>query len=164
MKKLVIVRHAKSDWNTASLIKDIDRPLNVRGVNDAYTMAEKMRKKKIIPDAIISSIGIRALHTAAIFCQQLNVDASIIEVKSELYHAGKRTLMNTIQNIDNSINTAYLFSHNPGINDFAASCIHDFYENVPTTGILVFSLPSIDWHDFSEEKVKFEFFDFPKNK
>jgi phosphohistidine phosphatase len=163
MKRLLIVRHAKSDWNNASLIKDIDRPLNVRGVNDAYNMAERLMKKKILPEKMVASIGIRALHTAAIFCKQMNLDASCIEVKNELYHAGRRTILQTIHELDNHLNTVFIFSHNPGINDFANAFIDNFYENVPTTGILSFTLNSNKWEDFDAANIKLDFFDFPKN-
>lgn len=162
MKTIVIIRHAKSDWNTASLIKDIDRPLNVRGVSDANMMAERLKKKKIKPDIILSSIGIRALHTATIFSQVLEIPSKEVSIKSELYHAGKRTIVQTIKEIDNKIETAFVFCHNPGINDFAATFIENFNENVQTTGVLAFKLDSKKWSDFSAEKVKFSFYDFPK--
>ena len=44
MKILYIVRHAKSSWNY-EYIKDIDRPLKKRGINDAYYMSELLQNK-----------------------------------------------------------------------------------------------------------------------
>ena len=38
MKTLYIVRHAKSSWEYDG-IKDIDRPLKKRGINDAYLIS-----------------------------------------------------------------------------------------------------------------------------
>lgn len=164
MKTLILIRHAKSDWNTASLIKDIDRPLNVRGVNDASVMADRLKKKKIKPDAIVSSIGIRALHTATIFCRDMEIASEKIQIKTELYHAGKRTIVDVIQKLDNKLDTVFVFCHNPGINDFAATFVNGFAENVPTTGTLAFKLESKKWEDFAPEKVKLMFFDYPKKK
>ena len=40
MKKLFIVRHAKSDWHNE--LEDFDRPLNNRGETDAPIMAQKI--------------------------------------------------------------------------------------------------------------------------
>ena len=42
-KKLLIVRHAKSDWSTAS-ISDFNRPLNERGKKNAPLMGIKLKK------------------------------------------------------------------------------------------------------------------------
>ncbi|MEI9909506.1 MAG: histidine phosphatase family protein [Bacteroidota bacterium] len=44
-KTLILIRHAKSDWSTASL-SDFDRPLNERGRKDAPEMAKRLLSKK----------------------------------------------------------------------------------------------------------------------
>ena len=44
MKTLYIVRHAKSSWEYDG-IKDIDRPLKKRGINDAYLVSTVLEKK-----------------------------------------------------------------------------------------------------------------------
>ena len=44
MKTLYIVRHAKSSWEYEG-IKDIDRPLKQRGINDAYLISNVLQKK-----------------------------------------------------------------------------------------------------------------------
>ena len=40
MKKLTIIRHAKSDWSFD--VPDMDRPISKRGKNDAQIMAESV--------------------------------------------------------------------------------------------------------------------------
>ena len=60
MKKLFLVRHAKSDWENPYL-KDIERPLNERGYANANSMSYQRRIK---PDLIISSPAVRAFTTA----------------------------------------------------------------------------------------------------
>ena len=62
MKTLYIVRHAKSSWEYES-IKDIDRPLKKRGINDAHLMSNLLVKKINRPDLLLSSSANRALHT-----------------------------------------------------------------------------------------------------
>ncbi len=37
MKKLILIRHAKSNWDTP--LKDIDRPLDQRGLKDAHLVS-----------------------------------------------------------------------------------------------------------------------------
>jgi len=55
MKQLILIRHAKSDWSTASL-GDLDRPLNERGKKDAPQMAKRLLAKKIKIDAFVSNV------------------------------------------------------------------------------------------------------------
>ena len=54
MKRLLIIRHAKSSWNN-NLLGDFDRPLNERGERDAPEMAHRILEKGIKLDAIVSS-------------------------------------------------------------------------------------------------------------
>lgn len=44
MKKLYLVRHAKSSWEDITL-DDFDRPLNKRGEKDAPFMGKLLHKK-----------------------------------------------------------------------------------------------------------------------
>lgn len=164
MKRLFLIRHAKSDWSNSEHIQDIDRHLNTRGVMNSYEMAKRLKLAGVNPDTIVSSNGIRALHTAVIFARVLNKNAKTIEINDSLYHASSRTIIQTIQSLDDKKQSAFIFCHNPGINDFASTFIPDFYENVPTCGILAFELHSENWQNWNKEKVVFDFFDYPKKK
>jgi len=61
MKKLILVRHAKSSWKNPAL-SDFNRPLNKRGKRDAPYMGKKLREKGIKPELIIASSAVRALR------------------------------------------------------------------------------------------------------
>ena len=63
MKTLYIVRHAKSSWEYEG-IKDIDRPLKKRGIDDAYLISTVLQKKVETPSVFVSSCANRALHTS----------------------------------------------------------------------------------------------------
>ena len=43
---IIIIRHAKSSWETATL-SDFDRPLNERGKKDAPAMAKRLLENKV---------------------------------------------------------------------------------------------------------------------
>ena len=60
MKRLILIRHAKSSWSDYS-IDDFDRSLNKRGERDAPFMAQKLAEKGIKPDLIVSSPAKRAI-------------------------------------------------------------------------------------------------------
>ena len=72
MKTLLLIRHAKSSWDNATL-SDFERPLNERGKYDAPLMAKKLKDKKIEIDAFVSSPAKRAKKTAEIFMHEFEV-------------------------------------------------------------------------------------------
>lgn len=63
MLNLMLMRHAKSDWDVASS-DDHDRPLSPRGVRSAERMGEVVRELGLVPDVVISSTAKRARSTA----------------------------------------------------------------------------------------------------
>lgn len=164
MKTLLLIRHAKSSWQDAHLIQDADRPLNTRGVNDAHNMANRLLAKHLIPQKLVSSNGIRALHTATIFARELHVKSSIIAIESSLFHCHTSDIENVVYAQNNEIDTLAIFCHNPSINDFAQKYIPNFYENVPTCGVLCFASKIEKWTDFSTANTYLLWFDYPKNK
>src|SRR5262245_16049331 len=54
MKTLFLVRHAKSARDDPSL-PDKERPLNDRGMRDAPKMGQRLAKRHVKPDLILSS-------------------------------------------------------------------------------------------------------------
>ena len=46
MKKLILVRHAKSDWPEDT--DDFNRPLADRGLEDAMNMAKFLKEKEVV--------------------------------------------------------------------------------------------------------------------
>ena len=89
-KLLLLVRHAKSDWNDPTL-NDFDRPLNDRGKRDAPVMAHRLIDKKIKIDAFITSPAKRAKKTATVFAWEYKKDKDDLILKDELYGANSKT-------------------------------------------------------------------------
>ena len=118
MKQLILIRHAKSDWGDSSL-GDFERPLNGRGKKDAPVMAERLLDKKIAIDAFISSPARRAKKTAGIFASVYKKDKDEIIFRSELYGAAEDVFYDIINTTVNKFQSIAIFSHNPGITDFA---------------------------------------------
>ena len=54
MKTLLLMRHAKSDWDHPDL-DDHDRPLNKRGLRNAPLMGKFIRDAKLVPGACLTS-------------------------------------------------------------------------------------------------------------
>ena len=62
MKKLSIIRHAKSDWSHN--LPDMDRPISQRGSNDADVMSNVIQDLNLEPQIIFSSPATCLLYTS----------------------------------------------------------------------------------------------------
>lgn len=163
MKKLYLIRHAKSDWSNSAGIKDIDRPLNNRGISSAYDMAALLKKRNIMPDTILSSDGIRALHTAVVFAHQIGFDSRKVVIIPELFHASSDVLLAELAKIPDTINSVMLFGHNPGISEFASFVDKHNYIKVPTCTIVECDLTLDNWSLIDFEHLQINRVETPKH-
>lgn len=62
MKRLLVMRHAKSDWHSGAA-SDHERPLNDRGLAAARTMGIVLARMGEVPDLAITSSAVRATTT-----------------------------------------------------------------------------------------------------
>jgi phosphohistidine phosphatase len=161
-KQLILIRHAKSDWGDSSL-SDFERPLNGRGKKDAPVMAERLLNKKIKIDAFISSPATRAKKTAGIFASAYKRDKDEIIFHSELYGAAEDVFYDVINTTENKFQSIAIFSHNPGITDFANLLADVRIDNIPTCGVFAIKADCDNWKTFKEAKKEFWFFDYPKS-
>jgi phosphohistidine phosphatase len=158
MKKLFIVRHAKSDWNDYSL-DDLDRPLNKRGAKNVPFIGNLLREKKVCPDIILSSPALRAKSTAKEIANILNCK-NIIE-NEKIYESSFSSLLHILKTIDNKNNIAFLVGHNPSLNMLAEE-LCGFEKNIVTCGVVEIELDIDVWDDLSYTNSKFVSFEYPK--
>lgn len=161
MKQLLLIRHAKSDWGDPSL-DDFDRPLNERGKRDAPVMAQRLLDKKIKIDAFISSPAKRARKTASVFAKEFEISKEKIILNPELYGAGEEAFYKVISNTKNKFDSIAIFSHNPGITDFANELTDTRIDNIPTCSIFAVKIDCDKWADFKTAAKEFLFFESPK--
>jgi phosphohistidine phosphatase len=161
MKTLVLIRHAKSSWKFPEL-KDFDRPLKKRGLNDAPLMGKVLKELQIMPDLIISSPAVRAITTAKMIASELGYNETLINTDPKIYLESKSRLMKTINKIDDRYNTVYLVSHNPGLTDLANGLTGESIDNIPTSGVMVIQFECDSWSEVEKGKGKKIFFEIPK--
>lgn len=161
MKKIFFIRHAKSSWDDFSL-KDIDRPLNKRGLRDAPFMATMLAGKGVKPDAIVSSPANRAYTTATYFAKAAEIDSKSIIKNIDIYEAMDITVKEIITDLNNDWDTVLIFGHNPTFTSLANSYHEDYIPNVPTCGIVEVEADIDDWKKFSDKTGKRKNFYFPK--
>lgn len=162
-KQLLLVRHAKSDWDNIRL-SDFDRPLNSRGEKNAPDMAKRLLKRGKIPQQIVSSPALRAITTARYFAKVLGLDKSEIVKEPEIYEALTSTLISVVNKLDNRFSFTSIFGHNPGITDLVSSLCNKNLYNIPTCGMVLIQFPFDDWNMVSAGTGEIVFYDYPKNE
>ena len=144
MKKLYIVRHAKTSWKTG--VEDFDRTLKKKGKLNAPFMAEKLLSRGASIDKIISSSAKRTTKTSKLFAEKLEITVSDITFTKELYLASPKTIIQLIQSIPDEINELMIVAHNPGVTQTVNFLANEHFENIPTSGIscILFDIKSWD--------------------
>jgi len=165
MKKLYLIRHAKSGWDEPAL-DDFDRPLNDRGNRDAPRMAKRLKEKDIVPDLVLCSPAKRTLQTCEKMADVLGHPKEKIKKEPRLYHASEDEILNVLREINNQHDEVIIFGHNPGLTDFVNEFSNDdrYIPNVPTCGIAFYTIDVNDWKDLDWGKGQLQFFDYPKSK
>nr|WP_294895324.1 histidine phosphatase family protein [uncultured Pedobacter sp.] len=162
-KKLLLVRHAKSDWADAS-ISDFNRPLNPRGLTDSVEMAQRISMHGLIPEKLVSSPALRAITTAGLMV--LNWKKGIQEIVQEptIYEANVTSLLKIINEFDDADEYVALFGHNNGITDLAVYLTDADLFNIPTCGLVLIEFPFENWKMVSKNTGQALLYDFPKNE
>ena len=161
MKKLILIRHAKSSWSQAGM-SDFDRPLNQRGTNDAPQMAGRILSSKLSIDQIVSSPALRAITTAETFSEVLDIPFDSILQNQSIYEAIPETLMHIVSNFESSWNTVILFGHNPGLSYLVGLLTGELYDKV-TCSISEIDIHIDDWAHCTAGIGSLISYDFPKN-
>lgn len=159
MKRLFLVRHGKSSWELNA--RDHDRVLLQKGIDDAHLIGKHLKSIRLNPDVIWSSTAARALQTAVIVSEYLDYNLEKLFFKRNLYTFNSNELINQIKSCANDNDSLMLFSHNHGLTDTANSLGSHYFENVPTTGVVIIDFPISSWSEIQKGQTTAHF--FPKN-
>jgi len=126
-------------------------------------MAKRLSDKKIKIDTFISSPAKRAKKTALFFAKEFGVDEKDVIYKTELYAAPSEVFYDVIEKLDDDADNVAIFSHNPGITEFANSLTDVRADDMPTCSIFAIKSEVKKWNEFRGSKKVFWFFDYPKS-
>ena len=160
MKKLYLIRHAKSDWSDPGK-DDFDRGLNKRGKRSIPLMAKALKEKRIMPDLILSSSAKRAKKTAKGLAKALGYKGEII-FNEALYFTEPEEMIEMIRNVDDRYKSIFLVGHNPEITELSNMLTEVYIDNIPTLGIVSLAFNIEKWNEIGRGKGKMETFIFPK--
>ena len=164
MKRLTLVRHAKSDWGDPTL-EDFERPLNARGERDAPEMARRCAAAGLKPTLIVTSPAVRALATAKAFAKALGYPARKIRHADEAYLATPGALLEVVRKLGGRSSHVMLFGHNPGISQFAALLADDdSLGELPTAAVVSLAVDVKSWSALEPGGAERVFRDYPKSR
>lgn len=151
MKTLLLLRHAKSDWDDQEL-RDFDRPLAARGRRDAPRVGRALKGRGLTPDLIVSSPAARAKETieAVIGSADLALSPAFDE---GIYGASSAELMRIIRRLPDESSCALLVGHNPGFED-TVSRLTGAREHMPTAALACLEFQVERWEDVEDERGK----------
>jgi len=120
MHQLLLLRHAKSSWDEPKLA-DRDRPLNKRGRSAAAAMRKAMRDLGLAPDVVLVSTARRTQETLTAL--EPWDETPVVEPLEQLYLATAGQLLRIVQGLSETVRSAMLVGHNPGMHELAALLI-----------------------------------------
>jgi phosphohistidine phosphatase len=161
VKILYLARHAKSSWGDYGL-KDIDRPLNDRGLRDAPMMGRILRGMGQSPEVILTSPAVRALTTARLLAESMGLPETAIVGMKKLYSAPPETILEAVNELDDAVGRAMVVGHNPGMTMFAAALSRGGIDHMPTCSVASFELPLDSWTQVRAGRARLRFFETPK--
>lgn len=152
MKKLFLVRHAKSDWSIDDQ-RDIDRSLNPRGYKDAHAIGEYIKSNYGAPQLMVASPAVRTMTTALIFSDEVGYDKTKIKVVQSLYESTSVDYLNCIKATPNEIDSLMIIGHNPVLSDLCMGFTRTIID-LPTCALVVFEFQIDEWENISKENCK----------
>jgi phosphohistidine phosphatase len=163
MKRLTLLRHAKSSWDDATLA-DFDRPLAPRGRRSAPEMGRRLKSRDEIPDLVVSSPAKRAITTARMACREMGYAESRIIEEPGLYHASAGRIFELVGSLETLAQHLMIVGHNPGFTDFANALADARIDNLVTAGVFVVELDLEYWTELEPGAGRFVYYDYPRNE
>jgi len=142
VKTLLLLRHAKSSHADEGL-KDFDRPLKQRGIEDAGLIGDFIRKRKIEPDLVVVSPAERTRQTADITLKSARMKVELT-FDQRIYEASSRVLLSVLRQINDTSNTVMLIGHNPGLEELLEALTGEGL-TLPTAALACIELEIENW-------------------
>ena len=151
MKRLTVLRHAKSSWDDAS-IDDFNRPLNERGWKAARRMGRELKHRELHFDLVLASTAARVRETIDGVQEKYDFGAPI-QFEPRMYGASTDELLSLIRGLPESVHAPLLVGHNPGLERLIVELTRDDVGGLrrrvagkfPTASLAVIELPADRW-------------------
>ena len=151
MRRVMLLRHAKSDWSGS--MRDHDRPLTPRGRKAAPRMGHFMAQHALIPDQVLVSSAVRTRQTWELVQVELNASTAV-RYDERIYEASAERLLSVIRETQAEAGSLLLVGHNPGLEELAGMLVApgagegpQLAAKFPTTALAVIDFAVAGWAD-----------------
>lgn len=144
-KRLLLFRHAKSDWHTG-ITDDHERPLTKRGSEAARIMGRVLAAADQVPDLIVTSSAVRARTTVEL-AHTAGCWTCPIETSDALYDTDAASLLEVIRGLPDSTDRVLLAGHEPTWSELASRLIGGGDLRFPTAALARLDLDVARWRD-----------------
>jgi phosphohistidine phosphatase len=161
VKRLILMRHAKSDWS-GGVASDFDRPLNPRGRRAAAALGQWLRDNDLLPDQVLCSAAMRTKETCVRLALPQETEVHFLK---GLYLAEADKILNTLKTATRP--TVLMIGHNPGIGEMAEDLCadapdHPQFRQYPTGATLVAEFDVETWAEADWGKANARHFIVPR--
>ena len=145
MRRLILMRHAKSDWSFGS--SDLERPLNKRGQASASALGDWLRVHSYLPDEVLCSSATRTAQTLLGLKLTQGIPTQFL---TSLYLAEAAEMLHELKSATGT--SVLMLGHNPGICEFAHRLVNDppdhiRFEDYPTGATTIIDFEIGTWGD-----------------
>ena len=134
MKTLSIVRHAKSSWKYKAL-SDFERPLRKKGMEDLHAVITALRDKDVRPDFMMTSAAVRAIQTAVLLSQGLEMPQEAFGIRRTLYPGSCDQFFDCIKQFSEEYHSAMIVGHHPAVTDTINTLLGEDIKRVATSSV-----------------------------
>ena len=158
MRRLLLLRHAKSAGKDDPRLTDHERPLAPRGERACEAMADHLAGTQV--DLVLCSTARRAADTWE--GVKGGVDAEEIRFEDELYTFDGDDLIDRLQSLRGDVSSVMVVGHNPAIEELAEWLTGEGVEKYPTGALATIAL-DCDWQDLEHDCAELRSFVRPKD-
>lgn len=168
MRRLMLLRHAKSDWPSG--VDDHERPLAKRGRRASPAMGNYMAREGLVPELAVISTARRTRETWEL--TRPCFPRSIVQHNERrIYEASAASILDVIHETDIEVHTLLLVGHNPGLQDLALELIAKASQpdlarlrgKYPTGGLVVIDFDIEAWSQMAAASGRLERFETPRS-
>ncbi len=151
MKRLTVLRHAKSRWNDPGT-SDFNRPLNDRGRIAARRIGRLLQDGGYGFDLVLASPAARVRETIDAVEEEFSFE-SPIQFEHRLYLASEELLLTSLRGLPEACSAPLLVGHNPGLQQLLVKLSTDDDAGLrgqvarvfPTSALAILKLPARRW-------------------
>lgn len=156
MKKLYLLRHAKSSWEFN--VDDHQRPLNERGHEDAALIGAYLKAEQLEFQRILCSTAVRTQETAKIVLAHLTNLENAFSSTAALYDFEGTEVVNVIKNIPDTIQDVLIIGHNNALTNIANGYGNRKISNISTCGLVSIEFDCEKWTAIAKGETIFSIF------